>query len=113
MSGMCIMEIHSGQRQSTMAQAMAHNASTLDRDLDMLITVLVNRHGGVLLDSVRAAQDHIHRAYAGLLDVYGESVAAEVTDPEGHVHDHDHGQERSLVDQAHHDAGLARKFETR
>jgi hypothetical protein len=53
------MEVHSGQRQSTMAQAMAHNASTLDRDLDMLITVLVNRHGGVLLDSVRAAQDHI------------------------------------------------------
>jgi hypothetical protein len=109
---MCIMEVHAGQRTATMTQAMAHNASTLDRDLDMLIAVLVNR-GGVLLDPVKQAQDHIHRAYAILLDGFGEAVAAEVSDPDGHVHDHDHGEERSLVEVAHHDADLARKFETR
>ena len=112
MSGMCIMEVHSGQRQSTMTQAMAHNASTLDRDMDMLVELLVRR-GGVILEPVKAAQDHIHRAYAVLLNAYGEAVAAEVADPEGHVHDHDHGHERSFVEQAHHDAGLARQFETR
>jgi hypothetical protein len=92
---------------------MAHNASTLDRDLDMLIEVLTRRGGVLLAAPVQQAQDHIHRAYAVLLDAYGEAVASEVTDPEGHVHDHDHGSERSLVDQAHHDASLARRYETR
>ena len=109
---MCIMEIHSRQQTATMVQAVAHNSSTIDRDLDMLIEVM-KRRGGVLLDPITQAQDHIHHAYAILLDAYGEAVAVEVADPDGHVHDHDHGHERSFVEQAHHDAALARQFETR
>lgn len=109
---MCIMEVRAGQRRSTMVQAMAHNTSTVDRDLDMLVEIM-KRRGGVLLEPIEQAQDHIHQAYAGLLAAFGEAVAAEATDPEGHVHDHDHGQERTLVEQAQHDAELARRFETR
>lgn len=111
---MCIMEVHSGQRTATMLQAMAHNASTIDRDIDLLIATIEHRHGAAtLLGSVRRDQELIHRAYAGLLELYGETVATEVADPDGHVHAHDHGNERSFVEQAHRDATLARQFETR
>lgn len=110
---MCIMEVHRNQRTDTMVQAMAHNASTLDRDLDLLIEVLVHRDGAVLLDGIKQAQDHVHRAYAGLLGLFGEAVGAVVADPAGHVHTDDHGTERSLVATAHRDAQLAHQFETR
>lgn len=110
---MCIMEVHSTQRTSTMLQAMAHNASTLERDLDMLTTVLVAR-GAVILADVHLARSQVHQAYAGLLGLYGSAVGQERQDPDGHVHTHDAvGNERSLVEQAQHDAGLARQFETR
>lgn len=110
---MCIMEIHEGQQSTTLVQAMAHNASTQDRDLDMLIKVLSARGRQDMADSVEHAQRHIHAAYATLLESYGEMVAEHVQDDAGHVHTHDHGDERSLVAVAHHAAGLARRFETR
>lgn len=109
---MCIMEVHNGQRTATMVQACAHNTSTVDRDLDMLIKLMENR-GAVTLGAVQQAQSKIHEGYAVLLDVFGEEIARTVADSEGHVHDHDHGNERSLVEQAHHDAQAARRFETR
>jgi hypothetical protein len=110
---MCIMEIHEGQHSTTLVQAMAHNASTQDRDLDMLIKVLVARGEREHATMVIGAQRHIHAAYALLLGEYGDMVAESVQDGAGHVHTHDHGGERSLVEVAHHDAGLARRFETR
>ena len=115
---MCIMEVRPEQRASTIAQAMAHNVSTIDRDLEMFVELLRARvhhdpDATAALDSVLSAQRQMHRAYAQLLTVFGEEVAREVATPEGHVHDHDHGHERSLVEQAHHDAGLARRFMTR
>lgn len=115
---MCIMEVRPEQRASTIAQAMAHNLSTADRDLEMFVELLRARarhdsEATVVLDSVLSAQAQVHRAYAQLLTVFGEEVAHEVSTPEGHVHDHDHGNERSLVAQAHHDATVARRFMTR
>ena len=104
---------------------MAHNSSTVERDLDMFVTVLQGRlsRPGVTatqaaeirrdIDQVQAAKDHVQHAYAGLMGLFGITVAREVMDPDGHVHDHDHGAERSLVDQAHRDEELARRFETR
>lgn len=109
---MCIMEVHAGQLTGTMVQACAHNCSTVDRDLDMLIRLMESR-GAVTLSSVTQAQELIHTGYAILLDVFGEETASISADVAGHVHDHDHGNERSFVEQAHHDAGLARKYETR
>lgn len=102
-----------------MAQAMAHNASTVERDLDLFESVLAARarHGdheaGAILTEVQHAHEHLRHAYAGLLGVFGQEVGSEAADPDGHVHDHDHGNERSLVATAHHDAGLARRYETR
>ena len=110
---MCIMEIHEGQHSTTLVQAMAHNARTQDGDLDMLIPLLIARGRQDMADSVKHAQRHIRAAYATLLENYGEMVAETVQDSDGHVHAHDHGDERSLVAVAHHDASLARRFETR
>lgn len=110
---MCIMEVRAGQRSSTIAQALAHNTSTVERDLDMFEELLKARGDHESLATVLHAHDHLRKAYATLLAQFGMEVAAEVADPAGHVHDHDHGSERSLVDQAHHDASLARRYETR
>lgn len=107
---MCIMEVRPGQHTSTIAQAMAHNTSTIERDLDMFRKLLEARADGAHLAMVEVAQDYIHRAYAILLGQYGEFVAESP-----HVdHDHEHGSERrTFVEQAHHDARLARRYETR
>jgi len=110
---MCIMEVRPGQQTVTIVQAMAHNASTLDRDLDMLLQLITARGDTVSEATIAQAQELIHRAYALLLAEFGMEVAAVEADPDGHVHEHDHPGERSLVEVAHHDAGLARRFETR
>lgn len=111
---MCIMEVRPGQHTATIVQAMAHNASTLDRDLDMLIQLVKARRDHMAEAMIAQAQHHIHSAYAILLGEFGAEVATVVADPAGHVHAHDdHGSERSLVEVAHHDAGLARRYETR
>jgi len=106
------MEVHAGQKASTMTQAMAHNISTVERDLDMLEEVLKARKDFVALETVLHAHEHLRRAYANLLTQFGLEVANEVQDHEGHNPEHV-GQERSFVAQAHHDAQLGRKFMTR
>lgn len=113
---MCIMEVRPSQRSATIAQALAHNTSTIERDMDMFEALVAARGEDDLLAQLHQAHGHLRAAYAGLLAVFGEEVAAEVQSPEGHVHSHDaddHGHERSFIAQAHHDAGLARQFETR
>lgn len=110
---MCIMEVRAGQKSSTIAQAMAHNTSTIERDLDMFEKLLEARGQLEMLSDVRHAHDHLRKAYAGFLEVFGIEIAAEVQDSEGHVHNHDHGNERTLVEVAHHDATLGRKYMTR
>lgn len=111
---MCIMEVRPGQHAATIAQAMAHNTSTIDRDLDMFRELLEARNDRVTLGSVEQAQELIHRGYAILLDLFGEELAAAEMDAAGHLpHAHEHGAERSFAEVAHADAGLARRFETR
>lgn len=133
---MCIQEVRAGQRSSTIAQAMAHNTSTVERDLDMFEKLLKARGEQELLTTVLAAHEHLRHAYAAFLDVYGEELATEVlhehehgNDTEHLTADHEHasltdlaaaieageqvGNERVLVEAEKHDAQLARKFETR
>jgi hypothetical protein len=110
---MCIMEVHAGQKSSTIAQALAHNVSTVERDMDMFEKLVEARGANELLHDLQFAHDHLRKAYAMLLEVFGIEVAIQVQDEKGHVHTHDHGNERSLIEVAHHDAGLARRFETR
>ena len=112
---MCIMEVRPGQRSSTIAQAMAHNTSTIVGDLDMLLELLKARKDRESLDAVEKAQSYLSRAYAILLTQFGMEVANETMDHEGHVHTHDEqiGHERTFVETAHHDAQLGRKYMTR
>jgi hypothetical protein len=115
---MCIMEVRPEQHHATIAQAMAHNTSTIDRDLEMFVEVLRARSHHdpeviAALDSVLSAQSQVHRAYAQLLTVFGEMVAAGVATTEGHVHEHDHGNERSFVEAVQAATRRARRFETR
>lgn len=119
---MCIMEVRPGQRTATIAQALAHNTSTIERDLDMFRKLLEARKEGEHVELVNRAQKLLNEAYAIFLEQFGEFVAEEVN-PDNHVsthtneHKHDdhdnHGHERTFVEQAHHDAQLARRFETR
>lgn len=109
---MCIMEVRPGQTTATVAQAMAHNTSTIERDLDMFRKLLEARKEGVHLTLVNRAQSLLHEAYAIFLEQFGEFVAEEVN-PDTHVHTEQNGHERTFVEQAHHDAQLARKYETR
>ena len=107
---MCIMEVRPGQRTATVAQAMAHNTSTIERDLDMFRKLLEARKDGAHVAMVDRAQGLLKEAYAIFLEQFGEFVAEE-DNSDTHVHDHSH--ERSFVERAHHDAQLARKYETR
>lgn len=110
---MCIMEVRPGQAASTIAQAMAHNTSTVERDMDMFEELLKARGDFESLRTIVQAHGKLREAYAILLMQFGIEVGREVQNGKGHMHSHDHGNERSLVEQAHHDAGLARHFETR
>jgi hypothetical protein len=105
------MEVRPGQHASTIAQAMAHNASTLDRDLDMFKELLRARGDLITYQNVNDAQVRIHAAYETLLEIFGAEIHAH--EHEAHLDDNPVGNERSLAEQAHHDAELARRFETR
>lgn len=117
------MEVRPGQHDSTIAQALAHNVNTSKGDLEMwrerLVARLQHESATQRLDTEAAiaqldrAYEEISRAYAGLLGQFGAEVGRA---HEHWQHDHgEHGHERdvSLVTAAHHDAGLARRFETR
>jgi len=128
---MCIMEVRAGQRSSTIAQACAHNTRTVIDDCDMFAKLLDSRGEHERVRGVRRIQADLERGYAAALELFGE-FAAEEEATHGRHHDfddgtHEHGDvgrishthgdepadERSLVEQAHHDAGLARRYETR
>jgi hypothetical protein len=115
---MCVMSVRVGQRSSTIAQACAHNTSTIERDVDMFYKLLRARGEHGRADSLLVAQSQLKRAYANLLELFGEFVSdEEVSTPalkHPHVDDgHPLGHERSLVEQAHHDAQVSRRFLTR
>jgi hypothetical protein len=108
---MCIMSIHQGADKATMAQAHAHNLSTVDRDCEMFSSVLNARKDFEGARTVTQLQQVVHRAYAGFLELFGE-YAAEIT-PNG-IHSHDrNGNERSLEEVIESATREARKDETR
>jgi hypothetical protein len=104
---MCIMEVRPGQRSSTIAQAMAHNVSTVERDLDMFEPLIRARGETDLLAQIQQAHEHLKRAYEGFLSVFVHEVTEEVHVHGDHDHgDHEHGSER-LDKQWEAETGLA------
>ena len=97
---MCIMEIHEDATRSAMIQAVAHNLSTIDRDLDMLRKVAKARNDYKFNIWADELQTTVHRAYADSLTEFGMSLADLTMDINGHIpHVHDnHGNERNLSD---------------
>lgn len=115
---MCIMEIHENSTRSTMIQAIAHNLSTIDRDLDMLLKVALARKDVELGAFAGTVQTTVHKAYAEALEEFGISLAELTMSPEGHIHDenghHVHvGSERSFIAEMDKATKEAQKDETR
>lgn len=112
---MCIMEIHEDATRSAMIQAVAHNLSTIDRDMDMLRNVAIARKDHKLQDWCNRMQNVVHAAYADALMEYGISLGDLTMDPQGHIpHVHDnHGNERNLSDLIRETTEEAQKDETR
>lgn len=108
------MTVHPGQRLTTMAEAMAHNTHTVLGDIDLLRATLTGRRELEALRDLENAGRHLLEAYAAFLGLFQAEVGREVQDSDGHVwHGETVGNERSLTEQAHHDATLAREYETR
>jgi hypothetical protein len=74
----CIMEVREGQRSSTIAQAMAHNTSTIERDLDMFRPLLEARGETSLLAEIEAAQRALGVAYQHFLAVFAAEIERDV-----------------------------------
>jgi hypothetical protein len=89
---MCIMEIHEHASKSSMIQAIAHNLSTIDSDLDMLREVAKGRKDHEMVNWVDSLQKKVHAAYADALGEFGMSLADVVMDENGHM-PHTHGNE--------------------
>lgn len=123
------MEMNPEQHQAVMFQAIAHNLSTVDRDVDLLIATLSGRSDITpeQLASVKLGQEEAHRAYANFLALYTEACGAYAADENGHInhspalpHSHDnghtHGNERdplSVVEAAYMFTEQAHPYETR
>lgn len=139
---MCIMEIRAGQRASTIAQAMAHNTATVMGDVTMFRELLERRDEGEMIRALDRAEGELQRAFAVYLEMFGEFAKREEDEhgqhftanehdgadgtaerdqdghqdhPQGHEAgtEHHHGHPRTFIEQAHHDATLARRYETR
>lgn len=90
---MCIMQVRPGQHTATIAQACAHNASTIDRDLEMFKALIVARGQTAELAKLDKAMAHIHAGYEALYTIFADEIMAEVQNGD-HDHDAEHGSER-------------------
>jgi len=80
------MEVNADQKTDVMLQGVAHNASTIDRDMDMVLRVLDARGEHEKVAACARFQRLIHEAYALMLEEYGVSVAEyAATDAGGRV----------------------------
>ena len=79
------MEVRPGQRSSTIAQAMAHNLSTIERDLDMFKPLVAARGETALLETIEAGHEAMKIAYARFLECFVNEIQIEVA----HQHHHD------------------------
>jgi hypothetical protein len=107
---MCIMEVREGQRSSTIAQAMAHNTSTIERDLDMLRALLKARGETALLAEVEEAQRALGNAYQHFLAIFASEIERDVAHQ--HLPEPTVGNERR-DDLASVAARRASRYETR
>jgi len=103
------MEIHPGAHKATMYQAIAHNLSTIDRDLDMLRKLANARKDHKMVEFAQELQTKVHQAYADALSEFGIEVANLASDPEGHVHHNTDNIEQLIRNYTN----AARKDETR
>lgn len=134
---MCVMEVRAGQRITTIAQAMAHNTSTIERDLDMFRKMLEANDEHYALQHIELAQNDLKLAYQRFLHVYGFLLEDDIkhgrTAPLGEhsgsertAHDHEisqavaalsedisAGESETIVAASDHEAKLARRYETR
>lgn len=112
---MCIMEMHDKAHRTTMVQAVAHNLSTIDRDLDMLRKVAESRKDVEMLKFVDSIQIPVNKAYALGLTEFGLYCAQESSDHEGHVHGENghHGHERTFEAVVANATKAAKRDETR
>lgn len=81
------MEVRPGQHSVTIAQACAHNVSTVDRDMDMFRKLLVARGDTMGVARLDTAQHYTRIAYESLLAMYGDELADFVQS--GHDHPHE------------------------
>lgn len=103
---MCIMEVTPGQRTASIAMAMAHNLSTVDRDLDMFRTVLEKRGEHEKIAELDSAQAIVHDAYKRFLEMFGTAVGDEIAHVHSVLFPHEHGDsgnERVSVPHSHDD----------
>lgn len=110
MQTMCIMEIHPHAARITMVQAVTHNMSTIDRDLDMLRELAIARKDRELATWVSSMQDVTRQAYALGLTEFGIEAANLASDPDGHVHV---GSERNIIEVVNNATKRAKVDETR
>lgn len=109
---MCVMEVRAGQRSSTIAQAITHNLSTIERDLDMFKALLVGRRDAEALTVAGEIEFHMKGAYAAALKMFAGEVVGEIEAGEaiGNERVHLHPMDQSIVEQAAEMAGRAGYF---
>lgn len=76
---MCVIEVKKGMHHPTVAQAMAHNTSTVERDMDFLRVYLMARGDTQSLEEIDRASMHLHAAYTILL-AHWKCIMADCTD---------------------------------
>lgn len=113
---MCIMEVRPGQHHSTIAQAQAHNVSTVLGDLELFETLLAASHHSDIetqghVENIRRDLDAI---YARLLKLWGHFLASECESVDG-FSAHEHGPDiRAFIEaRIAEDVQRARTYETR
>jgi hypothetical protein len=107
------MEVHERANTATMMQAMAHNLSTVDRDFDMLDRVLTKRSEYEFVRACAQVQTQVHKSYAAMLELYGESIARRAEDPAGHLHTYKVGSERTFIAAMQSSTASSRRDETK
>jgi hypothetical protein len=97
---MCIMQVKAHAHLETMAQAMTHNASTMERDIEMLETVLRARGEHEPIADCAEAKRAIHRAYSIFQALFEREMArerAEGLDRDYPHEHHDRGRDGSMT----------------
>jgi hypothetical protein len=92
---MCIMGVRAGQHATTIAQSIAHNVSTCERDAEMFRQLLIARGDVEMLAHIERAQLSLQSAYESLLAAFGGELAHDVDS--GHNPDSTIGSARAHV----------------